>query len=374
MQFKIIRTIDDVQPFVADKKEIRFVEQANGVTVGCYMFMDGHTFDTPEALECRGIAFDRDGRLVSRPLHKFFNLGEKDWLSADRLLARNDVARIQEKLDGSLISTAWVDGELLWRSRKSFTSDVVDLTERMLSESDFRIAEFAADVAYAGMTACFELTHPEARIVIDPGSPQLRLLHVRDNLTGEYVMLDPRHSIHELIAAYGVPLAPVHNVTLAEALASLETMQEQEGYVAQFDCGDMVKIKCPWYQRLHRSITFLRERNIAELALNEQLDDVKDALNEVGVDLSEVNDIEARLKNALTGILDEVDDIWSECKELDRKSYAIKNQKHPYFSLLMSRYLGREVDVKEWYSRHRLRDEFSLRTLANAAQAEAIEG
>ena len=106
--FKTIHSIDDVAPFVADKKEIVFSKHAPvGMTVGCYMFMDSHTFDTLEAMECRGIAFDEHGAVASRPLHKFFNVGEKDWLSPDKLLGRTDVAVVFDKLDGgTLLSEA----------------------------------------------------------------------------------------------------------------------------------------------------------------------------------------------------------------------------------------------------------------------------
>ncbi|MFN4181023.1 MAG: RNA ligase, partial [Armatimonadota bacterium] len=104
--FKTIHSIDDVLPFVEHKKEIRFTRQPNGARVGCYVFMDGSTFDSLEALECRGIAFDEDGKIISRPLHKFFNLGEKPHTSFQRLSERGDLVSVQEKLDGSMIATA----------------------------------------------------------------------------------------------------------------------------------------------------------------------------------------------------------------------------------------------------------------------------
>lgn len=373
MSFPTIRTLADIQPHVAHKKEIKFQQQPNGCTVGCYVFCDNDTFDSPLALECRGITFDSAGNICSRPLHKFFNVGEKEWLFPDTLLERGDLADIHEKIDGSMIATAWVDGQLLWRSKKSFTSDVVGLCGGILERTP-QLVEFATRVASQGMTAIFEFTHPLARIVCDEPE-SLRLLHIRENVTGEYVLLDVNHPIHDLVAEYEVPRARTfNNLTLAGALDQLETLQEFEGYVFQFLDGAMVKAKCAWYRRLHRSITFLRERNIAELALNEELDDVKGSLIEAGVDLAAVLAVESRLKDILVKITDEVDAIWSADKALDRKTYAIKNREHPYFGMLMSRYIGRDIELKDWYTKHRLRGDFSLNTLANTAQAEAIEG
>ena len=373
MTFPTIRTIADVQPLVAHKKEIKFQTQPNGVTVGCYVFCDNDTFDTPVALECRGIAFDSAGNICSRPLHKFFNVGEKAWLFPDNLVDRDDLADIHEKIDGSMISTAWVDGRLQWRSKKSFVSEVVKLTEAYLVREP-RFEAFATEVASAGYTATFEFTHPQARIVCD--EPEgLRLLHVRENVTGEYALLDVNHPIHDLVEKHTIPRARVfNNLTLAGALDQLETKQDFEGYVFQFLDGTMVKAKCAWYRRLHRSITFLRERNIAELALNEELDDVKGSLIEAGIDLAAVLDVETRLKNILVGITDEVERIYGADAALDRKSFAIKNREHPYFGMLMSRFIGRDIELKDWYTKHRLREDFGLRQLTNEAQAEAIDG
>ncbi len=372
--FPRITHISDITPAVANKKEIRFLLQPNGITFGCYLFMDTNTFDCPEALECRGIAFDQNGAIVSRPLHKFFNAGEKEWLLREKLLARTDIAGVYEKIDGSMIATAWFGGKLHWRSKKAFESAVVKLAQRHLKEHP-AITEFATEVASRGWTANFELTHPDARIVVAQEQPAFRLLHVRDNITGAYLMLDPNHEIHSLIAQYSVPMVPrFAGMSMAAAIDSLDDMRDREGYVVQFADGEMVKIKCPWYLRLHRSISFLRERDIAALALNEELDDVKGALVEVGIDLSAVNEVEAKLKHILTGLLDQIEAIYETGKHLDRKGFAIANSKHELFALTMQRYLGREVPLVEWYTRNRLRQDFSLDSLTSEAVTEALEG
>lgn len=373
--FQPIRTIDDVQPTVADKKEIRFSTQRNGTTIGCYAFMDSHTFDSPQAVECRGIAFDASGAVISRPLHKFFNMGEKTHLSPQALAARGDVAAVFEKLDGSMIATACVDGKLAWRSKKSFESAVVKLTEAFVRQPEnANYVRFAEAVVSQGWTAIFELTHPDARIVVAQNKPQLRLLHVRDNHTGDYLMLNKDHDVHVLVWQHAIPVAQRFSLRLPELLHSLEQMQDMEGYVIQFADGDMVKIKCPWYVRLHRSVTFLRERDIALLALNEELDDVKASLVEAGISLTEVEAVEARLKCILLAIQEQVETAYAQGHALSRKEFALQHKDAPLFGLMMQRYLGTEVDVAHWYGKSRLKDEFSLRTLGSDAFAEALEG
>lgn len=373
--FKTILNIDDVRLAVADVKEIRFSEAPNGTTIGCYMFADSNTFNTPESLECRGIAFGTDGTVVSRPLHKFFNVGEKPWLTPDVLRNRTDVTAIFEKLDGSMLATAWVNNTLQWRSKKSYSSDVVKLTEQMLLlPENGNLVEFSVEVARNGMTAIFELTHPQARIVVAPDKPRLRLLHVRDNVTGQYLMLDKSHPIHELISAHAVPVAPQFALaSIDEILARLPDMVNQEGYVIQFENGDMVKVKCPWYLRLHRSITFVRERDIAELALAEELDDAKSALVEAGLDLGPVLEVESRLKASLLAIFEEIENGWAQHKHLDRKGYALALKANPLFGMMMARYLGQEVDIASWYRKFRLKEEFGLTVLNSFPDPESLD-
>lgn len=373
MKFLVIKHIDDLRPHVQDKKEIRFMQQQNGTTVACYLFSDSNTFDSEMALECRGITFDSVGRICSRPLHKFFNLGEKSWLTPDELLKRNDIAGIYEKLDGSMIATAWVDGKLEWRSKKSFDSNVVRLAKQFLSlPENQNIVNLVSDFFLRGLTFIFELTHPEARIVVAQEEPQMRLLHIRNTVTGEYLERDTL--AWSCALDYEVPIVPEYTgISIQGILSSLETMKDMEGYVIQFKNGDMVKIKCPWYVHLHRSITFLRERDIARLALHEELDDVKGALREAGIDLQPVEEVETRLKGILTGIMDQVERMYCSGAEMSRKDFAIQFKEHPLFSLAMLRFTGRDLNLVEWYEKKRLNEEFSLRVLAEGAVAEAIE-
>lgn len=370
-----IEHIDDVRPHLADKKEIRFAVQPNGATIGCYMFMDGKTFDTALALECRGLAFDAAGNIISRPLHKFFNLGERPYTLPTVIAMRDDLVAMYEKLDGSMLATAWVDGKLCWRSKNSFESDVVKLAEQLLKDPKYaNVLQFATEVAQSGYTAIFEMLHPLARIVVPVTEPSLTLLHVRENVTGRYVTLDQEHAVSRLAEKLQVPRNPsLPLLPLGELMASLENLQGKEGYVLQFADGDMVKLKCPWYLRLHGSIVFMRERDIARLALEEELDDLKATLTEAGVDFQEVEAVEARLKSTLIDIADEVEKTTIPDRELSRKDFAAKHLRNPLFPLMMNVYQGRDMGLKDWYSKNRLRTDFSIRVLVDGALADVLE-
>ena len=366
MKFKIIHDINDIKPFVSHKEEIKFNIKSNGTTIGCYVFKDSKTFDSLEALECRGIIFDASGKIISRPLHKFFNLGERADLTLAKISQRTDIAAIFEKIDGSMIATAWIDGHAQLRSVKSYEADVIHLADGLLFDNK-NLREFCFKVASNGMTAIFELSSPNARIVVKQTETELRLLHVRDNVTGEYLLLDPSHILHKWIEEYQISTVNKLTLTIEEMMESLPSMINKEGYVIQFGDGDMVKIKCPWYIRLHRSVTFLRERDIALLALNGEIDDIKSALIEIDIDLKPILETESKVKEILSQYYNEIVDISNTDRHLPRKEFAAKHNGHRLFSLIISNAYYSNYDLekslKEWYIQHRLKQDFSLKQL-----------
>lgn len=363
--FKIIETIDDIRPFVAHKKEIAFSKHENGMTVACYQFRDSDTFDVPEALECRGVTFNAKGEIVSRPLHKFFGVGETSFTSLDEIKQKS-LKAVFDKIDGSMIATCKTDHGFALRSKQSFQSPVAQYATEYVHHPDRRhFREFCEEVAAQNLTAVFELTDIRQPIVIVPKTPSaLSLLHVRDNRTGDYVLLNPNHFIHDLIRRHNIPQVTSFSLSLDEAMSSLSEMTHQEGYVFQFDHGDMAKVKCEWYLRCHRSVTFLREKDVALSALHENLDDVKSIMRDLGTDLSKVEWIERRVKNDLIELMDAIESPIQEDGHLDRKVFVEKHQKHPHFKLLMMRYSGRmDLPLKQYYEQKLLPNRFGLTVL-----------
>lgn len=376
--FPTIRHINDLRPKVAHKPELRFLNQPFDIVVACYLLSDSKTFDVPETLECRGIAFDRDGSLISRPLHKFFNMGERAWLMPENLQARNDLHAIFGKIDGSLVSTAMVDGELKLRSKKAFDNTVRAANAFLNLPHNAGLLEFCAQCGFMGLTACFEFVQAQAgaeiQTVIQYEHTALTLLHVRDNLTGAYVLMDPAHPVHELLGRYNVVRAEPLPLTLDQALTNLKTMENEEGYVFQFKNGDMVKAKCDWYSRIHRAISYMRERDIAVLALNGQLDDVRAHLAVAGIDVAEVDEVERRVNTEINAWTEAVELLASLDPDLDKKAWALKHKQQPLFGLAMSKRIGQEPDVVQWYTRNKLKDDFGLRWLISEELREALAG
>lgn len=363
--FKTIHTIDDVLPFVATKKEISRIPGPAGSTTLCYQFQDSNTFDSPEAIECRGIVFDRDGNIAARPLHKFFNLGEHGE-TADTI-DTNQVARVMDKLDGSMIHTVWLDGTLFLKSKKSFHNAQTELAwDWMGRPENESVRAVCSTLAEAGCTLIFELTSPQNRIVVAYPATQMRLLHIRRNECGTYF---PSVALQAIAEINGIPLVE-EPCTVDEALATVSTMEGKEGYILQFASGQMLKVKCPWYLQLHRTVSFTRERDIAEAALDERLDDIKAALAGMGHDLGPINAIESEVLVELLAVRAQVESTLALAPS-DRKTFATIFRDHELFHLLMPAFLGKEVDYKAWYRKNRLKQRWSLEPVADVALEDA---
>lgn len=357
--FPKIERLDDVLPHVEHKREIMLMRGAGDSYILCYLFVDNATFDSPQARECRGIAFDRDGKLVARPLHKFFNVGEKP-ATAREILPWHDATRVMEKLDGSMIHTAWMYDRLWLKSRKSFSSHVVKMAWAHLDRPEHAgVREFCARMAKAGYTAIFELTSPNARIVMPYETTEMRLLHIRENVTGAYLPLG--HFAAEIAAGDVQAVAEQPLDALLGHLDSVPALERGEGCVIQFRDGEMVKAKSAWYLRLHRCVALMRQRDIAEAALAGQLDDIKAALREIGANLAAVEAIETAVKARLIDARAAVEDaVGPWLGNPDRKALALAMQDHPLFGLIMTKYTGREPHYVDWYRKRHLRDEWSI--------------
>lgn len=131
--FPAIHTINDVLPHIEGFDEI-IVAEREGYKVINYMVSTPRLWDrTPGweiRRECRGLIFDDTGHIMSRPFHKFFNLGEKE----ETLAQRVDIRRkhvVLDKMDGSMIRPILVHGALRLATKMGVT-DIAIVAESLL--------------------------------------------------------------------------------------------------------------------------------------------------------------------------------------------------------------------------------------------------
>lgn len=265
-----IRHIDDVLPFVWDRKDFVVADKGD-YTVIDYVFAGEDTFDHPARIECRGTKFAPDGSVLARPLHKFMNIGQTPDTQPDKIdFSQPHV--IMDKLDGSMIHPALVNGDVVFMTRMGRT-DVAQKAERHLPE----VKDFCRGLLLGGATPVFEWTAPENRIVVRYEESALTLLAVRNNVDGTYW---PR----DVLAETGVPLVAHHDPkynSASDFLAYARAIQGVEGFVVKFDGGLWVKAKGEDYVLKHKAKdSILQEKNILALVLNGGLDDVLPLLDD----------------------------------------------------------------------------------------------
>ena len=360
--FPILMSDSAMRLAVADREEIRFMKQSNGTTVCSYIIASAETFRDSYSREARGVVFDATGKVIARPLHKFFNVNERpetqvaaiDW---------SKVRRVMLKRDGSMIHTVAFpeDGRnFTVKSKKSFESDVAKQSKKFLLQRENYI-KFCTDMTNAGRTAIFEWTSPTARIVVGYKQEELQLLHVRENHTGIYLT---QSELERLSAQYDIPMVDMVPIFSPDMVQSLvETTENIEGWVIQFENGDMVKLKTKWYMDRHHAMTFLRIRDIARMVVDESLDDLKAKLVGDGIDIAQILEIEEKVVREIDYIIERVETAYEANKHLERKDFAILMKGHPLFGLLMQKFSGKEPDYKGFFAKTKLDEMFDLTQL-----------
>lgn len=257
-----INHINDVLPHLVDGFIV--------MDKGDYKVIDyvhiGAGFDShPVLLECRGLVFDKNGILIRRPLHKFFNLGERGITSDMIDWSRPHV--ITDKLDGSMIAPFILNGEVRFGTRAGITEHSLRCEEKHLTEE---IIKCIKSLANLNATAIFEWTSPENQIVLQYPESKISLLAIRGNENGVYLN---RNLLIEWAIAMNVPLVEQVRPEIIELVYDAQGI---EGVVIHFTDDDtFIKVKSDEYVRAHRAVSYLdREDMVLDLVLHNQYDDI----------------------------------------------------------------------------------------------------
>ena len=285
----------------------------------------------PMVRECRGIILDeaKGWAVVSRAFDKFGNEGEGyvpviDW----------STARVQEKLDGSLCVLYHYDGA--WHVATSGSPDAsgevrqAGMRDGLVEASGLTFADYfwetfkaeggtlpeASDLCFA-----FELMGPLNRIVVVHAKPWLRLLAVRDRVTGQQYLPDDYAATVAIPAVQSFPLG-----TIEEIHASFEHISpvSQEGYVVVDGAFNRVKIKHPGYVALHHAKDGMGPKAFVEIARTGEVSEVVGAFPEFKPLIEE-----ARAK--YTALVDAVRVRYETIKSIEtQKDFAMEALKTPY--------------------------------------------
>ena len=333
-QFPLIKNISDVLPAIASSPEF-IVAEREGYCVINYMVSLDTTFPevtdelTAIRRECRGLIFKSGtGELISRPYHKFFNLGERAETQLERCDFSGD-ALLYAKLDGSMVRAIPLPGGYRLATKMGVTSVAMQAEEFVARRP--HLNQFFRDLVgeHGIHTPIFEWCSRANRVVLDYPEPRLVLTAVRDTLTGRYWSYSELQDLAQHYQLELVNAAPFSD--LAAVREQCRLLEQEEGYVVRDADGHMVKIKSDWYLVLHRTLDRVRfEKDVLAIVLNNSLDDIRSVLIP-----SVLADIEIYNTAVWRGIAQTVDQLipliqHARAASTDRKTYALEHcQKQP---------------------------------------------
>lgn len=365
--FPYIENLSQMKSILEAKPELRLIDSGLGTLSVAYNISDRNTFKDPLACEARGITFDKEtGNIIGRPLHKFFNLGEREDTLKNNVNF-SDIFSIWDKIDGTMISLHRVNGNLAVKTKKSFLSNEAKRATQFLSKPENQnILKFCNELVDE-FTPVFEFTDPENTIVISHKKMDVVLLHVRHIKTGSYIPYnDP--DLTALVEKYNVKRLSPLNLKQTEkgtldidfVLEDLKVIEGIEGYVMQFNDGRMIKIKSDWYNAQHRAEAGLRERDVVKMFLDGTLDDVKGALKTDGYDITKLESIESNVLAELNKMETYITEKVELLKGLDMKSAALKINNempnNPLNGFVLISLRGKEPDLMTYFERNKLQD------------------
>ena len=283
-------------------------------------------------LNARGIVFDDDGVLVQRCIPKFFNHDEPDGIKVEKLMLKEQLPVIQEKLDGSLIKiTKDQKHGLVITSKASFESDQAKMAKEIVDENNYDFQE--------GWTYHFELIHPDNQIVLSYGDERkLVLLAIIDNQTGKDINIYTDDLKFEKPKLYSY-----------ETLLDINALNKDglhEGVVVNYG-SYRLKYKTDEYIRLHRIVTEFTPKRVWEALSSGQRIDRMNIPEEF---IKWLDDTEKELLLKYNELFDKINQALADTSNMTNKEIALSddgniNEMQGYIFTIRS---GKDIKAKVW--------------------------
>lgn len=278
--FPQIQHINDVLPHIEGRDEFKVAEKDDYTVINYIVaFEDTFKWDSNDPVgsairrECRGLIFNLDGVLLSRPYAKFFNVGEREETQLNKINLYEPHV-VLEKLDGSMIRPI-PDKEGFRLATKAGVTDVAMNAEVFIGDKS-HYSTFIKKCIQKQITPIFEWCSRKNRIVVDYPEDQLILTGLRYNNDGLYV---DYQTMLNYATAWNIPVVKavdglsVQNIDLF--VNQVREWDDGEGIVLRFDTGHMVKVKADQYVLRHKTKEQINsEKNVINVILDDSVDDL----------------------------------------------------------------------------------------------------
>jgi hypothetical protein len=300
--------------------------------------------------EARGLILNKDHDVVSLSFKRFFNAHEQhacdiDWATA----------RAERKADGSLVTIYSYKGEYFISTRNSamasgrlpayeefsFGSAILEYLEGRFEGNPF--APFEKHNNGEKYCWVFEFVSPFNRLVTRYYKPELILLSTFNKNTCAEVAMS---CVNMFASLSGFKRPETHMVYSEEQVDKLIDVLHplEEGFVVVDIVNRRVKIKNPTYINISKAINAgaqLSLRHFADIVLSGDGP-------EVAAYFPDYRPILEFLQEVLEDILENVDELWKEYRDIkDRKEFAEKVHKFPFSFLLFDAWDGKITTPEE---------------------------
>ena len=359
-------TYEDARKLVQEKGELVFYESIRiidncQVSTFNYRLPQYSDFihDEIDYREMRGLTFvfNEDGSLYKRFLlmKKFWNINQVPE-SMYHEIKDYELVSAYNKEDGSLISFIDVNGKVVTKTKMGFDNEQTIEAEHIYNTNS-SIKEYVDWCLANDIVSMWEFVSFKNRIVLNYDSPNLILLRLRDNKTGDYLDIEEYRD-------KGFDIAEQENYTVDEFMELSETLTDKEGCVFtlkdKFGNFWMFKQKTQWYFNLHRLISDLElENTVIKLILDDKIDDTKSTLDIDSHKMIFITDIEEKLNIFIKNTYLEIKKLLSDYKNHTKKSFALKYKKHKFFGMIMY-IINKDADIYETIKKHILKETSKL--------------
>lgn len=315
------------------------VKHDNGYIILSYNQIDSD-FNNPIVKECRGLIIrESDYHPVCIPFYKFGNYGEGyvdkiDW----------NTARVQEKVDGSLIKV-WYDNEWHVSTNGTIDASKAPLQSDMVYKNYYELFQEAAKNSNLDMdklnkdyTYMFELTSPYNRIVVPYSKTELYHIGTRNNIT-----------LDELDTDIGVNKPKQYNLhSLDECIEAANNLPySEEGYVVVDKDWHRNKVKSPAWVAIHHMTSNgnINTTRIIELIRHNEQGEFLNYFPEY------TDDFELIKKKIHLCILycAKIINTFNACDFETRKDLALAAKETKYPALIFSLYDNKKRTVEDWF-------------------------
>lgn len=324
------------------------IKEEDGFNLLKYSQVDSN-FNYELVRECRGIILDKHLKPVCIPFFKFGNYGESycpdiDWKSA----------RVQEKVDGSLIKVWFYDGK--WRVSTNGTIDAYksDIGQSIFSVMNIPYQTFGGlfdkakencgldfDRLDKNKTYMFELVSPYNKVVVPYKNIEIYHIGTRDNTTFE-----------ELDEDIGVQKPKQYDLhTLEDCIATASKMPyNEEGYVVVDKNWNRVKIKSPQYVAVHH-LKNNGDLNFASLVQLVRANEVEEFV----IYFPEYKEYVIKLKDKIDEIISELEnevDILKTKKFDTQKDFALEVKDKQFSAFYFDWNKDKSITPRQWFWEH----------------------